>query len=106
VKHQWHFIAAVVFFSCSTAFLLCCTGASWLWGRGELPLMITLVTALWVLVLVAGMKLGFREGVREAEVEERLKHGLCTDCGYDLRGGGERCPECGALAVKRRPIRE
>lgn len=34
--------------------------------------------------------------------QRRRAAGLCPACGYDLRGGHDRCPECGA-AVPRVP---
>jgi predicted amidophosphoribosyltransferase len=30
-----------------------------------------------------------------ARSRRRTRRGLCAGCGYDLRGGGQRCPECG-----------
>ena len=32
---------------------------------------------------------------------QRVRQGLCPDCGYDVRAGGERCPECGGALSQR-----
>ncbi|MCA9255418.1 MAG: hypothetical protein KDA33_07255, partial [Phycisphaerales bacterium] len=34
--------------------------------------------------------------VETGRLRRFLRKGLCPSCGYDLRGGGDRCPECGA----------
>jgi len=40
-------------------------------------------------------------GLRQPSRRKRRKLGLCTNCGYDLRGSSEKCPECGAGIVDR-----
>jgi hypothetical protein len=54
-----------------------------------------LVMAIWVL-LFAGTLASYRPWLRRF----RRRRGLCTRCGYDLRGSTNRCPECG-LAFQR-----
>ncbi len=40
---------------------------------------------------------------RRSIARRRIRRGLCGSCGYDLRGGHQRCPECGHdLAANRR----
>ena len=66
---------------------------------------------IWTLLLAFGggtcvsmARLGwlFISAGRHADRRQRYRQGLCTACGYDLRGNqfGERCPECGTLVGK------
>ena len=56
----------------------------------------------WLVVLVAALLPG-RSVVRYGRYRYRraFKPGVCSSCGYDLRGSPDRCPECGA--AQRRP---
>jgi hypothetical protein len=50
-----------------------------------------LLAALFTIAPVWSAYLAFQEKERE----ERIIRGLCRHCGYDLRGAGGICPECG-----------
>jgi hypothetical protein len=59
----------------------------------------TIFAGHWVVVLLSGampvwalMRFAARWRVRT-----RVRRGLCSVCGYDLRGAPQRCPECGAV---------
>ncbi len=61
----------------------------------------TILLAFWSGTCVSLARLGwlFISAGRHADRHQRHRAGLCTACGYDLRGNqfGERCPECGTL---------
>jgi hypothetical protein len=48
----------------------------------------------WFLAAVLAMP-GLRGLWVWGRKRRRARRGLCAGCGYDLRGGGEKCPECG-----------
>lgn len=50
------------------------------------------LTLIAVSALVVWVVLALR---RAREKRRRWKLDLCPQCGYDLRGSSERCPECG-----------
>jgi 4-amino-4-deoxy-L-arabinose transferase-like glycosyltransferase len=56
----------------------------------------------WFLALIFSV-LPAKEMLLWIRSRRRRTRGLCVKCGYDLRGGGEQCPECGEV---RRPERE
>ena len=49
---------------------------------------------LWLPVLLFGVWPAWRL-LPFPRRRKRKRHGLCLQCGYDLRGSKERCPECG-----------
>ena len=49
-----------------------------------------IIAGIFVLPIVAYPRLK-RKKIRRF----RVSQGLCVNCGYDLRGSSERCPECG-----------
>ena len=54
-----------------------------------------------VLIALLAALLPFRwakRHVHEHFRQLRIRQGRCGDCGYDLRGSAERCPECGAVS--------
>jgi hypothetical protein len=55
----------------------------------------------WLAALVAAAPLAAWAPtfLRARRRRRRRIRGRCVDCGYDLRGGNERCPECGAAVV-------
>lgn len=55
---------------------------------------------IWAVVSLAAVPL-LLVGVRRRWIRrQRSRQGLCTVCGYDLRGTPGRCPECGRVPAE------
>ena len=66
-----------------------------------------LIVPVWMLLLALGVWPAYWIALplrRERLIRRRRKLGLCESCGYDLRGGGERCPECGTETPSRAAV--
>jgi uncharacterized protein (TIGR03382 family) len=52
----------------------------------------------WLLLTIT-LPLPLAQGLSILRRRRRVRHGLCANCGYDLRGMRDRCPECGTEIV-------
>ncbi len=89
-------------------------GLHWLehrtWCGLGMPLLVTfpgevwlLKLPLWIPTFLFGSIFCLCRSLHRHRCRKRKKLGLCLECGYDLRGSGERCPECGTLVERDRP---
>lgn len=51
--------------------------------------------SVWLVLLISGVPVAFAALRWRRTINARLR-GCCRKCGYDLRGSGGDCPECGA----------
>ena len=51
---------------------------------------------LWTFAVSSGVPLAIVVAIR-ARQKRRRATGQCANCGYDLRGSPDRCPECGTV---------
>lgn len=53
----------------------------------------------WLAALLLALPPGWRAYVL-VRARRRKTRGMCPTCGYDLRGGHEKCPECGSPILR------
>ena len=62
------------------------------------PEMAPLAVELWLYFMFFGTAFWYLRNDHVARIAKRIAEGKCRGCGYDLRGVGTRCPECGLFA--------
>lgn len=83
---------------CGGAIMTCVGISSFYCGQGKpWVLMLGVIQLACALVLVGGRVYKHYESKYKRKLyNKRLKHNLCTYCGYNLKGIPRvRCPECG-----------
>jgi hypothetical protein len=72
-------------------------GISWDVRRGPRESRRSLSIPHWLVFIPLGLwQLAWvRRGMRERRGRRRRAAGRCAECGYDMRGSPDRCPECG-----------
>jgi hypothetical protein len=70
----------------------------WLPG-GQVPLSGRWIFSAWSTLFAGGGLVALYLLRRKLLRDERIYHGCCLRCGYDLRATRGRCPECGTPAA-------
>jgi len=52
---------------------------------------------------LAGVAVACRHHFKQRRTRQRAVRGQCLNCGYNLKGSPERCPECGTIRDWIRP---
>jgi len=81
-------------------------GGQWLgmgYYQSDLPKAGYVLVPIWVIWGMAGVPVLFTL-LKLAKYKRRSRGNLCVNCGYDLRGGQEKCPECGEFVAKDGPF--
>lgn len=70
----------------------------WPGGSTKMVDVFVLVVPGWaMLILWALLFVGYTTLSHRIRQRHRLRRGLCSKCGYDLRGSENTCPECGQV---------
>ncbi len=72
-------------------------GGRWLgvgYYQSDLPQAGYVLAPIWMIWTLAALPVLF-SSLRVARKKWRKRVNLCINCGYDLRGSKEKCPECG-----------
>ena len=69
------------------------------WSRDPATVRREIIVPYWSLAVLTGAlpAVWLVRTARRRLRDRRAAAGLCTACGYDLRGSAGRCPECGAI---------